>query len=675
MKRAQAFIVMLLLPSLVMGATYYASDCATGGDGSQGSPYCLDYANDGVNESIMVLFDGVNSGNNHEAAAGDTIYLCAGACDGSGSTTYHVSNTHASPYYWFCSTITGTSGAPITIQNYPGEKIIINGNSDSSVDGNGFETYQSGTDVDNLINNACSTGIRYIQWKGNDISNDAHCASALTSPEDCKGLIFEKSGGIMALLQTVDVAGTDPNTWGINGPTGWSFDGVVMRYSGPKMWSGVSPPISFLASTCTNNQNQTAILVEGVEGPFTVKNSVFHSICGFVHRDEINNAGGGAFLFDNNEYYNAGQVTADFGNVNPVNPNLYSTFTVSNNYIHDVNSGIIIKERNRGWDVVGNTIACLGVWQVDSAGRCFNAIQTDQSTTAPGFYGTTCDIKIRKNRIIQAATSDPDLSSRTCPGDTACGWWSLPLDWATTLDPSHGYCSTSNSVIENNMISRWGTGAGGTDCDKASIAYRSDDTDVTIQNNTTYSSDNSTGGFGIVVCSTGAPTIKNNLIRTTGWPALETLTATSVSGVTFNNFKPTVATDTAVKLNGTGYSCNLVNQIGGSADSLPASNICKEPTLITTIPMTGDPTLWNLHLSASDTADKDAGTTGASDDIDGTSRPQGSATDIGADELAAAGGTGRRPYIISRVPMPYLRYFQPTFMESFNGRPFPPESW
>jgi len=50
-------------------------------------PYCLDPGTfgvdatpDAVNESVMILFDGIKLGANKEIAAGDTIYLCAGAC-------------------------------------------------------------------------------------------------------------------------------------------------------------------------------------------------------------------------------------------------------------------------------------------------------------------------------------------------------------------------------------------------------------------------------------------------------------------------------------------------------------------------------------------------------------------------------------------------------------------
>src|SRR5207249_6651461 len=239
--------------------------CSVGGQGTKASPWCLDPNSDGTKESIMVLFDG----NAPDAAPGDNIYLCAGACDGTGSATYNVSPT--APSYWFCSTISGTSAQPITIQNYPGETVTISG------DTNGNGTYDSTIDVGNLITNACAKYVTNIVWKGNNVGSN-------------KGLILEKSGGRMVTLDNSDVpSGAD---YYVGGPDGWVFDGLMLRYVGGVMWGGGS----FYAGGCYSGSQNHVFQIHGLTGPFTVKHCIIHSFCGFAHRDGNNN-GGGAFLF------------------------------------------------------------------------------------------------------------------------------------------------------------------------------------------------------------------------------------------------------------------------------------------------------------------------------------------------------------------------------------------
>src|SRR5262249_54062990 len=111
-------------------ATYYFSDCATGGVGSPDDPYCLDPGGDGNRESVMYLFDGAGT----EAAKGDTIILCCGGKgggkDAGSACTYHVNCQGTVDYYGgtlLLSPNVDATGQPLTIEGFAGDTVTITG--------------------------------------------------------------------------------------------------------------------------------------------------------------------------------------------------------------------------------------------------------------------------------------------------------------------------------------------------------------------------------------------------------------------------------------------------------------------------------------------------------------------------------------------------------------------
>jgi hypothetical protein len=603
-RRVPRLLLFLLLSGasipLARGADYYFSDCATGGQGTKASPWCLDPNSDGTRESIMFLFDGTAP----EAAPGDNIYLCAGACDGTGTATYRPSRIGGNPY-WFCANHGGTQSSPITIQNYPGETIIISG--DNSDGGGSLGHYDGTTDLDNLITNACAAYITDIAWKGNDVPGNGQ--------ESSRGLILEKSGGRMVALDTADA----PSGHYVGGPDGWLFDGVVLRYSGTLMWSDRSTlPTSFYDSTCTNNVNQTAMKTEGVTRQFTVRNSVIHSVCGFAHRN-TNNDWGGSFLFENNEYYNLGQVNADFYNINAVDFSHYSSFIWRGNYIHDVSGGLVPKDRTRNVIIEDNLFACLGDYQLTKDGRCDWAIDIDESTSG-SFTGTTFNITIRRNKVYSVA-SNPTFNATTCPG-SGCGWFLGSIGWVTTCDPTKGYCTNSGGLIENNMVWNHRTATSG-DCEQGGICVRSNNDDITVRNNTVFG-----GVRGISLLGTGRNyPVYNNVVAST---SAESLWAASgygtPTGITFNNFYK--ASGTAVSVDVSTFTCGTIGTLG-------SSNKCAAPTFLN--PTASSPDQCDYHLRSSDTADLKVGIPGALDDIDKQTRT--GPVDLGADQISSSTDT------------------------------------
>jgi len=585
-------LLFILSSPASFGADYYFSSCAAGGQGTKASPWCLDPDGDGTRESIMYLFDGTAP----EAAPGDNISLCAGTCDGSGSATYRPNRT-GSNVYWFCANRGGSSGLPITIQNYPGETVVISGDSD----GNG--SYAGPPDVDTLITNACRNGIEYITWKGNDVPGNGQ--------EKSKGLVLEKSGGRMVTLDTVTVpAGTD---YDIGGPDGWIFDGLIFRYSGSPMWNGVTPPISFFASGCSvYDVGAAAIKVAALTGPFTVQNSIVHSVCGFIHRNTNNDGGGGQFLFQNNEYYNAASVSEDFLNIRSSDHSQYASFIWRGNYVHDVYGAFHPKDRTRDYIIEDNTIACLGEYKLFADGRCGDATVVDESTSGD-YTGTTYNVTIRRNKIFSVATSPSFSTCSTCPS-SCCGWFLEDVIWRTTCDPAKGYCTKSGGLIENNMIWNHYSATGG-ECEKGAICVTSNNDDVTVRNNTIFGGN----GYGISLIGSGRNyPVYNNLVMATGLEPIHTGAGySSGTGLTFNN---------TWRASGNVYDGAIVKTCS-QVPSFGIGNNCAQAQLLNTSGAVG---LFDLHLAPGDTVDRGTGTIGPSDDVDRQFRI--APIDLGADQ-------------------------------------------
>src|SRR3972149_4614872 len=142
--RSPAKIVLCLLLSVmpIWATDYYFSDCAgPGGAGTIGDPWCVIPTGETIKKSVAVLSDGAGT----EFVAGDTAYVCAGTCDGTGSATYYVQSSVSTT--WLRPRMAGTAGNLISIKIYPGEFVTISG------DSNGNNTYQSGTDVDFFMDN------------------------------------------------------------------------------------------------------------------------------------------------------------------------------------------------------------------------------------------------------------------------------------------------------------------------------------------------------------------------------------------------------------------------------------------------------------------------------------------------------------------------------------------
>ena len=553
------------------GRSYYFSNCATGGAGTLSSPYCLDPDGDGVNQSIEYLMDGIAP----DLAAGDTAYLCAGTCDGAGTATYHLSANRTDTQgntFVIDPFRSGTAIQPITIQTYPGETVILSGDSNAN-------DVNDATDVGTILSNTTAEG----DSKSNYI---------------WKGIIFERSRDIMINVR--------------NNPKDWLFDGIEIRYTG-KLWNGGD----FYTAGCDSNIGAAGIKLAGETGTFTVRNSKFHDICGFAHRNVVNPAMVQG-LFENNEYYNLGSVNNDY---------ISQNFVWRNNYIHDVIAGFSVEHEMQNVTIEDNVLACLGQYLLMVDGRCGGwaiSINNGDSTNSTA-YSSKGHV-VRRNKVY-GITNGVYLGSNR-------GWWTGGIQYSALLQPALG---PSNSVIENNMV--WyvqGPFNNGPGLDAGGIVVTTNQP-VLVQNNTIYNSQ-----YGIVLGNTApapydtpvAHVAKNNLVvqayqvtTSRNRPEVVILPLASASVLQNNNVHE-----------GTTGSAGAVVQVGSvtypCSGPLPGTdNKCGATTFTNTV---GTKSSWDLHLASTDVSNKDAGTTGTATDIDNDPRPQGVAWDIGADEYTSA---------------------------------------
>src|SRR3990172_5442951 len=179
-------LMIWLLSTPALTTDWYFSDtapCGVNNGTSTSTPFCLNERGDARNRAFQNLFDGTGP----EAACGDTINLCAGACDGAGSATWRLGNT-GSPAAVLRPDLDCGGAAPVIFQVYctggSCETVTING------DANANGVYDSG-DAAAIVSVLDGEGpFRNYRWFGDPAgTGQIH-------------LIFEKLGSTALLLKT-----------------------------------------------------------------------------------------------------------------------------------------------------------------------------------------------------------------------------------------------------------------------------------------------------------------------------------------------------------------------------------------------------------------------------------------------------------------------------------------
>lgn len=558
-------------------ASYYFSNCATGGAGTQANPYCLDPTGSGNKTSFKYLMDGAAP----DVGPGDTIYLCAGACDGTGTGTYNlgVAGTATSNNwtYVFSPVVSGTASAPITITGYPGETVILSGDTN----GNGIPDAGEPDTMITDVTNAGSNRQWYV-WKN---------------------FIVEKLQEAVFYIN--------------NNPANWTFDNIEVRYFDAQMWNGGT----VFDNGCNDQGGGYVFKVADLQGPLTIKNSRFHHICGFVNRITVNPSTG-SILFENNEYYNVSIVDNEFQSRN---------ITWRGNYLHDFYDGISLEDDMSNVIIEDNVVACPGDYKVGADGRCGTGITINDGNNTSATAGKTKNVTVRRNRVYGAI--DGQYGSPTS-GYFLCA---VLLIATNNTEPI-------NVLFENNFIWHHLSWSSDPVC-AAGIGVRTNRSEVTIQNNTLYDTSN-----GIYLDGTipgMAYTVRNNLVVKSGKGGTnnpEVTAAPNAAGsiIVNNNLHSGGQGDPVLRIGTTNYSCAQV-------PGVQSGNKCQATTFVRVSGAVKD---WDLHLPTTDIINRNAGTTGPSDDID--KQPRTAPIDIGADEMGAGGPTAALAITSGGQPAPSL---------------------
>jgi hypothetical protein len=681
--RRLAFAVLLFLAALLASSpasasTYYVADCATGGTGSIGDPFCLDADSSGAgagngNEWLMTLFDGAGT----EAVAGDTIYLCCGGTDGCGDETTTCTITPTTTLGSTFLPDLNAAGNAVTIASYPGDFPVISGDLDGdAVCDAGDATYLLDLDSTGL----CAGGAN----SGKLCKNNSHCPSS-----SCAGIVSTKSGyhfvgpmvwkrgcsmGLHAFANNADI----------------SFDGVTIQEAGSGAWGlpavngigavdGLCAGGSNVGLACTSNSNcpgstcnyicyadaAPGFLIYNPSsiGDFTFKNGNLNAGCGMAIRHILGTAG--TWLIDNNDIYNNAQVSNDWGNWN-WRTNTGQVSIYSNNRMFDNQNGLSFEDRNRYAQIVNNEYACKGIYDISANGYkadcgaqgapiTIHGGDTGGGCPDGGRSGSNADYTISGNRLwgsrwsgaasttlgwMGGAISINDGCRRqsecTAPGTP---WWCCTGDNQWTCNQGvddlsgdgcsayYGCLSTDahTNLIENNMIwSTWNNvGTSVPTQERIALSVNSN-TPVTAQNNTLKRNRFALQLQGGTARTPVAHVARNNLVSDS--PNVECIVGSMVAPVFENNdcHDTLLGSAVVVTAGATSYTCDAVSGYG-------TASRCLTPNFVDTLSL--DPARWNLRLRFPNVGIINAGSSaGASLDIDGQTRPLEGGYDIGADE-------------------------------------------
>ena len=626
--------LMLLLAchaSQALARDWYVSDCATRSwttgcwqsaslascksAGQKANPYCPDPNGDGTRDFAAYLQDGEAP----DAAAGDTIYLCAGACgsDAVTSATIGVHRTAPNPpsnhkclaNTWFMPKVDN-----LTVAGFPGETIVITGN----VNG---DTTRQDNEPSVLIGEANGhSGLTFKDFKLMQSGEHWFCLLDHGAPGWTLDHMGLAENGVSVWFDK-DGIGTGPEA---------ADPGTCLKDKTCQCGAGASPASEKFGIYLGGHGTQK----------FTLKNSVISSSCGSALRivnnvDSEQSDGQLSFDISDNEFFNL-----------PAGIEFWKTHNIriAGNRFHDLRRAVAPENGVSYVDIERNRFECRGDYLVQTGGECTSAIGLESGDGQQAQDHTAHHVRIRGNTII-AANVGPTK------GHFRAG---ITLDGprCDAGHPNHPACACAadpGNLIENNFVSlvtlpeasnanpHHARGAIGIK------AYNP----MTVRNNTIFGAT-----YGLTLQPAQAEAVisaYNNIVDTIqsagdGSPGIGIVLMPEMvaqeASVTYNNIFSSGKKQYAVRQCSSlasdecaafGTSCGCGSKLTACLSSQTNKSA---PSVFVNPSLSIDSN--DLHLSPKDTSNIKAGKSGPGVDIDKQARAAQGQCDIGADEAAAS---------------------------------------
>lgn len=608
---------------------------------SSTNPWCIQPEPLGKRDAFEQIMDyGAGATITTEVTAGDTIYLCAGICDGLGEATWNLQTHLSNVTEQGCPAVGGdpsggiypgrsvfdyAAHGPITIQPYCNsdgqcETVTISGDSDGD---NVYDNVTTG-DAKYMINTASCSG----SGNGTRTSYGDYTWDGDPDGDSIPNLIVQDSDGYIFYDQGLPTGKTN------------TYTGMELRYQGGEFFQCtgndcdniVDDGVGGAVINCVE-RDSALVAATRVIGTVNITNNKMHHACyaGVRTNNNCLTAGNAPYTATQNEGCTSGITALNVtGNTSWNVTTFYNSHqirnvTIDGNTITDSKYGIGIEEQTRNMTVTDNIIGCTGQYDTNTGannawGKCTYGIEVSDGDAPPcdgcgdgGLAPGSCsnglasqngycmsnDITIARNKVFQSGT----------------GLLVTGIDWKGHGSDAGSYPTLGTSKIENNMI--WNVRGPCTgDAShyyEAPLATTSVDS-LTLQNNTVYNGKCQNNLSG------ASHTFIDNILNNDD--GLELFVSASAAGSTiqYNNLYDN--TGTIATINGVSYTC-------GGIDGAGTGNICRDDTFRDVTPAT--PASWDLRFLIGTSPSINSGSGGATDDLEGNTRSDGS-PDIGADE-------------------------------------------
>lgn len=391
-----AALVGLFAAAPASATTFYFNDGSQAGSGTIGDPYGVDPNSDGKEDSWQFLFDGTGT----EAAAGDTVYACCGACDGSGSCTIYVECSGTTPTfngtlsYWLKPDVDASSN-PITLAGYPGEDVHFSGDSATASKGNGVldgaQNACTFTDAGGGVLHANNDVATLVQLNG-ILGTGYHFQNVTLERGSENGIItwgsYPNVGDLVLDHVAIDQVGSDG--WGDTDGLGNNVNsgGVAAECKGLGNDPACCATRNCSGCTIDGSTGGVALYLENLRGNVTVRNgSQINRTCGFAVR-AVSNAWTNTLLTVEDSSFTDNTIIANIWGSWDWQNNRGLTAVWQRNEAEGWAQGLVFENQNKGALVTENDFWCSSRFifpdNTYSKKACWTAISFEEGNSFGG---------------------------------------------------------------------------------------------------------------------------------------------------------------------------------------------------------------------------------------------------------------------------------------------------